>query len=91
MRLLFQRYLLKPQKIARRANLTNGTTKRKRIYSGRYAYPNNICAHCGDIFQNQWNNRVITVGVALAGSKRMVQIVPQGLGIQKFSEVLSSH
>ena len=47
------------EEIGRRANLTKGTTKRKRIYSGRYALSGMIfCAHCGDIFRRiKWNNR----------------------------------
>jgi len=47
------------EEIARRANLTNGATKRKRIYSGRYALSGVVfCAHCGDVFRRiKWNNR----------------------------------
>lgn len=52
-------FLKVQEEIARRANLTNGTTKRKRIYSGRYALSGMVfCAHCGDIFRRiKWNNR----------------------------------
>ena len=47
------------EEIARRSNLTNGTTKRKRVYSGRYALSGIVfCAYCGDIFRRiKWNNR----------------------------------
>ena len=45
-------FLKVQEEIARRANLTKGTTKRKRIYSGRYALSGIVfCAHCGDIFR----------------------------------------
>lgn len=45
-------FLKVQEEIARRANLTHGTTKRKRIYSGRYALSGMVfCAHCGDIFR----------------------------------------
>ena len=52
-------FLKVQEEIARRANLTKGTTKRKRIYSGRYALSGIVfCAHCGDIFRRiKWNNR----------------------------------
>jgi ATP-dependent Lon protease len=52
-------FLKVQEEIARRANLTNGTTKRKRIYSGQYALSGMVfCAHCGDIFRRiKWNNR----------------------------------
>jgi site-specific DNA recombinase len=47
------------EEIARRSNLTNGTTKIKRIYSGLYALSGIVfCANCGDIFRRiKWNNR----------------------------------
>lgn len=47
------------EEIARRANLTKGTTQRKRIYSGRYALSGMVfCVHCGDIYRRiKWNNR----------------------------------
>ncbi len=47
------------EEITRRANLTNGTTQHKRVYSGRYALSGMVfCAHCGDIFRRiKWNNR----------------------------------
>jgi len=52
-------FLKAQEEIARRANLTNGTTKHKRVYSGRYALSGIVfCAHCGDIFRRiKWNNR----------------------------------
>ncbi|WP_429150985.1 group II intron maturase-specific domain-containing protein [Anaerotaenia torta] len=52
-------FLKVQEEIARRANLTKGTTKRKRIYSGRYALSGIVfCAYCGDIFRRiKWNNR----------------------------------
>ena len=47
------------EEITRRANLTNGTTQHKRVYSGCYALSGMVfCAHCGDIFRRiKWNNR----------------------------------
>ena len=47
------------EEIARRANLTKGTTHHKRVYSGRYALSGIVfCAHCGDIYcRIKWNNR----------------------------------
>jgi site-specific DNA recombinase len=52
-------FLKVQEEIARRANLTNGATKHKRIYSGRYALSGVVfCAHCGDVFRRiKWNNR----------------------------------
>ena len=52
-------FLKVQEEIARRANLTNGATKHKRVYSGRYALSGIVfCAHCGDIFRRiKWNNR----------------------------------
>lgn len=52
-------FLKVQEEISRRANLTKGTTKRKRIYSGRYALSGIVfCAYCGDIFRRiKWNNR----------------------------------
>lgn len=52
-------FLKVQEEIARRANLTKGTTKHKRVYSGRYALSGIVfCAHCGDIFRRiKWNNR----------------------------------
>jgi len=52
-------FLKVQEEIARRANLTKGTTKRKQIYSGRYALSGIVfCAYCGDIFRRiKWNNR----------------------------------
>ena len=52
-------FLKVQEEMARRANLTNGTTHRKRIYSGLYALSGIVfCAHCGDIFRRiKWNNR----------------------------------
>jgi DNA invertase Pin-like site-specific DNA recombinase len=52
-------FLKVQEEITRRANLTNGTTKHKRVYSGRYALSGMVfCAHCGDIFRRiKWNNR----------------------------------
>lgn len=44
-------FLKVQEEIARRSNLTNGTTKGKRIYSGLYALSGIVfCAYCGDIF-----------------------------------------
>lgn len=47
------------EEIARRANLTNGATQHKRVFSGRYALSGIVfCAHCGDIYRRiKWNNR----------------------------------
>ena len=52
-------FLKVQEEIARRANLTKGTTKRKRVYSDRYALSGMVfCAHCGDIYRRiKWNNR----------------------------------
>jgi hypothetical protein len=52
-------FLKVQEEITRRANLTNGTTQHKRVYSGRYALSGMVfCAHCGDIFRRiKWNNR----------------------------------
>jgi len=52
-------FLKVQEEIARRANLTKGTTQHKRIYSGRYALSGMVfCAHCGDIYRRiKWNNR----------------------------------
>lgn len=52
-------FLKVQEEIARRANLTNGTTNRKRVYSGRYALSGIVfCAYCGDIYRRiKWNNR----------------------------------
>lgn len=52
-------FLKVQEEIVRRANLTKGTTKHKRVYSGRYALSGIVfCAHCGDIFRRiKWNNR----------------------------------
>jgi len=52
-------FLKVQEEIMRRANLTKGTTKHKRVYSGRYALSGIVfCAHCGDIFRRiKWNNR----------------------------------
>ncbi len=52
-------FLKVQEEIARRANLTKGTTLHKRIYSGRYALSGIVfCSHCGDIYRRiKWNNR----------------------------------
>lgn len=52
-------FLKVQEEIARRANLTNGSTSHKRVYSDRYALSGSVfCAHCGDIFRRiKWNNR----------------------------------
>ncbi len=52
-------FLKVQEEIVRRANLTNGTTKHRRVYSGRYALSGIVfCAHCGDIYRRiKWNNR----------------------------------
>ena len=52
-------FLKVQEEIARRANLTKGTTQHKRVYSGRYALSGMVfCVHCGDIFRRiKWNNR----------------------------------
>lgn len=52
-------FLKVQEEIARRANLTKGTTQHKRVYSGRYALSGIVfCAYCGDIFRRiKWNNR----------------------------------
>jgi len=52
-------FLKVQEEIARRANLTKGTTQHKRIYSGRYALSGMVfCAHCRDIYRRiKWNNR----------------------------------
>jgi len=45
-------FLKVQEEIARRANLTKGATKHRRVYSGRYALSGIVfCAHCGDIFR----------------------------------------
>lgn len=45
-------FLKVQEEIARRANLTNGSTSHKRVYSDRYALSGSVfCAHCGDIFR----------------------------------------
>ena len=52
-------FLKVQEEIARRANLTKGTTQHKRIYSGRYALSGMVfCAYCRDIYRRiKWNNR----------------------------------
>jgi hypothetical protein len=52
-------FLKAQEEIARRANLTKGSTQHKRVYSGRYALSGMVfCAHCGDIYRRiKWNNR----------------------------------
>jgi site-specific DNA recombinase len=52
-------FLKVQEEIARRSNLTKGTTKKKRFYSGRYALSGIVfCAYCGDIYRRiKWNNR----------------------------------
>ncbi len=52
-------FLKVQEEILRRANLTKGTTRHRRVYSGRYALSGIVfCAHCGDIFRRiKWNNR----------------------------------
>ena len=42
-------FLKVQEEIARRANLTKGSTERRRVYSGRYALSGMVfCVHCGD-------------------------------------------
>ena len=76
-------FLKVQEEIARRANLTNGTTKRKRIYSGRYALSGMVfCAHCGNIFRRiKWNNRGCksTVWRCVSRVEKMVLIARQEL------------
>jgi DNA invertase Pin-like site-specific DNA recombinase len=52
-------FLKVQEEITRRANLTKGSTERRRVYSGRYALSGMVfCVHCGDIFRRiKWNNR----------------------------------
>lgn len=52
-------FLKVQEEIGRRADLTNGTTQHKRVYSGRYALSGIVfCAHCGDIYRRiKRNNR----------------------------------
>lgn len=52
-------FLKVQEELARRANLTKGTTQHKRVYSGRYALSGIVfCAYCGDIYRRiKWNNR----------------------------------
>lgn len=52
-------FLRVQDEMARRANLTNGTTAHKRVYNGLYALSGIVfCAYCGDIFRRvKWNNR----------------------------------
>jgi predicted nucleic acid-binding Zn-ribbon protein len=52
-------FLKVQEEITRRANLTKGSTERRRVYSGRYALSGMVfCVHCGDVFRRiKWNNR----------------------------------
>ncbi len=47
------------EEIARRANMSSGNGKRKRLYSSRYALSSLCtCSRCGDIYRRvAWNNR----------------------------------
>jgi len=51
-------FLKVQEEMTRRANLTKGTTRHKRVYSGRYALTGLVfCMHCGDVFRRiKWNN-----------------------------------
>ena len=47
------------EEMDRRANLTSGADKKRRLYSSKYALSGIVfCGHCGDIFRRiKWNNR----------------------------------
>lgn len=47
------------EEMDRRANLTSGADKKRRIYSSKYALSGIVfCGHCGEIFRRiKWNNR----------------------------------
>lgn len=47
------------EEMDRRANLTSGADKKRRLYSSKYALSGIVfCGHCGDIFRRiRWNNR----------------------------------
>ena len=47
------------EEMGRRANLTSGEGKSRRLYSSKYAMSGIVfCGHCGDIYRRiKWNNR----------------------------------
>lgn len=47
------------EEMDRRANLTSGADKKRRLYSSKYALSGIVfCGHCGDIYRRiKWNNR----------------------------------
>ena len=47
------------EEMERRANLTSGADKKRRLYSSKYALSGIVfCGHCGDIYRRiKWNNR----------------------------------
>lgn len=52
-------YMQVQEEMVRRANLRSGETKKKRVYSSKYALSSLVCcSKCGDIYRRvQWNNR----------------------------------
>lgn len=52
-------YMQVQEEMVRRANLHSGETKRKRVYSSKYALSSKVCcSRCGEIYRRiAWNNR----------------------------------